>query len=72
MGIKTDPEVNRRVKAFAVELWRILLMKDIASRQKCLMAALHIMENKVWAVYFFVMLLATIFFVVAIIREFFF
>lgn len=48
---KAQREVDRKVKDFTIELFKILFQKDISIREKYQMFLLHVMGNKVWACY---------------------
>ncbi|WP_185964459.1 hypothetical protein [Aliikangiella marina] len=46
MGIKSDPEVDKAVEKFTVELLNILLAKDISLLDKRQITFVHLSENK--------------------------
>ncbi len=50
---KSNPIIDRKVKEFAIELFKILFLKGASLTEKKQMAIIHIIENKVWACYFF-------------------
>ena len=68
LGIKTSPEIDEKIKQFAKELVGIFLKKDATFQDKLQMLIVHVSENKVWAVYFIVMLFGTCMLLIAVIQ----
>jgi hypothetical protein len=50
--LRTNPEVDKAVKKFTIELFRILFKRQVTATEKIQLLIIHISENKVWACYF--------------------